>query len=192
MRKLLLLLPMVVIALLAGSGCDEKSKQNAIRTTVDYELDRQMTWNPETRKLKGMIRVKIVASAKEMPPQANAYGIAFELSPGDRNTVLVMTDGEGVYYTGDYPDLPMQLPRLLSLQKPDVSGELIDPEMCAASEVALSAEPLDGKLYLLFSCYAMKAGWLHDATIEIPAGKAFVDTEYVSVARGREEYRRQR
>ncbi|MPN56407.1 hypothetical protein SDC9_204095 [bioreactor metagenome] len=103
-----------------------------------------------------------------------------------------MTDGEGVYFTGDYPDLPIQLPRLLSLQRPEISGELVDPEMCAACEVAISEEPIDGKYYFLFSCFSLKAGWLYSTTIEIPAGKAFADAGYVSVAKGKEEYKRPR
>jgi len=188
MKHLLLLLPLIAAGLF--SGCDDKSRQSAVRVSVDYELDRQFNWDPVTRKLKGSIRIKTVATAKEQPPLSNAYGISFELSPGDRNTILVMTDGEGTYFTGEYPDLPIQLPRLLSLQRPDVSSELIDPETCAASEVAVSQDTIDGNYCFLFSCFSLKSGWLFNTTVSLPVGKALVDADFVPLAKGREELRR--
>ena len=119
------------------AGCDD-DKPRTTRTTVDYELDRKLDWNAAEKKLKGSIRIKTRSVSKEMPLLSNTYGIAFELTPGDRTTIIVMNDDEGTYFTGEYPDLPIQLPRLLSLQRPAVSMELLDPEMCAAGEVALS------------------------------------------------------
>jgi len=174
------------------TGCDDNSKQNTVRVGVDYELDRQFAWDPGARKLKGSIRVKTTFAARDTPPLANAYGINFELSPGDRTTILVMTDGEGTYFTGEYPDLPIQLPRLLSVQRPDVSNELIDPEACAACEVAVSAEPVEGNYCFLFSCYSLKAGWLFNTVVNLPAGRAISDAGFVSLAKGKEEFRRPR
>jgi len=188
MKHLLLLLLLVAAALF--SGCDDKSRQSSVRVSVDYEIDRQFNWDPATRKLKGSVRIKTVATAKEIPPQSNAYGISFELSPGDRSTILVMTDGEGTYFTGEYPDLPIQLPRLLSLQRSDVSAELIDPETCAACEVAISEDVIDGNYCLLFSCFNLKSGWLFNTTVNLPAGKAFADADFVFLAKGKEEFKR--
>lgn len=190
MKHLLLLLPLIAAALF--SGCDDKSRQGSARVSVDYELDRQFNWDPAARKLKGSIRIKTVATAREQPPLSNAYGISFELSPGDRSTILVMTDGEGTYFTGEYPDLPIQLPRLLSLQRPDVSSELIDPEACAACEVALSQDSIDGNYCFLISSYSLKSGWLFNTFVNLPAGKALADADFVSLAKGREEIRRSR
>lgn len=187
---------LLLLFLLAGAacftGCDDKSKQSMVRVSVDYELDRQFTWDPGTRKLKGSIRVKTMFTARDVPPLSNAYGINFELSPGDRSTILVMTDGEGTYFTGEYPDLPIQLPRLLNVQRPDVCNELIDPETCAACEVAVSAEPVDGNYCFLFSCFSLKGGWLFNTTVDLPAGRAISDADFVSLAKGKEEFRRPR
>lgn len=190
MKHLLLLLLLAAAAFLAG--CDDKSRQGSIRVAVDYELDRQFNWDPATRKLKGSIRIKTIATAKEIPPLSNAYGVSFELSPGSRSTILVMTDDEGTYFTGEYPDLPIQLPRLLSLQRPDVSTELVDPETCAVCEVAMSEDSIDGNYSFLFSCFSLKSGWLFHTIIELPAGKTFADADFVSLAKGREEFKRPR
>jgi len=190
MKHLLLLLLLIAAALI--SGCDEKSRPGPVRVSVDYEIDRQFNWDPATRKLKGAIRIKTVATGKELPPQSNAYGISFELSPGDRDTVLVMTDGEGTYFTGEYPDLPIQLPRLLSLQRSEVSTELVDPETCAACEVAISEDSIDGGYCFLFSCFNLKSGWLYNTTVTLPTGKAIADADFISLAKGREDFKRMR
>ena len=167
------------------AGCDD-DKPRTTRTTVDYELDRKLDWNAAEKKLKGSIRIKTRSVSKEMPLLSNTYGIAFELTPGDRTTIIVMNDDEGTYFTGEYPDLPIQLPRLLSLQRPAVSMELLDPEMCAAGEVALSEEPIDGKYYLLFNNYDLKSAWLYGTSLELPAGQPLSDSGYVSLAKGKE------
>ena len=167
------------------AGCDD-DKPRTTRTTVDYELARKLDWNAAEKKLKGSIRIKTRSVSKEMPLLSNTYGIAFELTPGDRTTIIVMNDDEGTYFTGEYPDLPIQLPRLLSLQRPAVSMELLDPEMCAAGEVALSEEPIDGKYYLLFNNYDLKSAWLYGTSLELPAGQPLSDSGYVSLAKGKE------
>ena len=151
------------------AGCDD-DKPRTTRTTVDYELDRKLDWNAAEKKLKGSIRIKTRSVSKEMPLLSNTYGIAFELTPGDRTTIIVMNDDEGTYFTGEYPDLPIQLPRLLS----------------AAGEVALSEEPIDGKYYLLFNNYDLKSAWLYGTSLELPAGQPLSDSGYVSLAKGKE------
>ena len=88
------------------AGCDD-DKPRTTRTTVDYELDRKLDWNAAEKKLKGSIRIKTRSVSKEMPLLSNTYGIAFELTPGDRTTIIVMNDDEGTYFTGEYPDLPI-------------------------------------------------------------------------------------
>jgi len=189
--KHLLLLSMVLAAAFLG-GCDDKSKNSVVRVTVDYELDRKFNWDSNAKKLKGAIRIKTISTAKEMPQQSTAYGIAFELTPGDRTTILVMTDGEGTYFTGDYPDLPIQLPRLLSIQTPDTIRELVDPETCAVCEVAISTDSLDGNYCFLFTCFNLKSGWLYHSTIDLPVKQTFSNSDYVPLAKGKEGFKRLR
>ena len=122
------------------AGCDD-DKPRTTRTTVDYELDRKLDWNAAEKKLKGSIRIKTRSVSKEMPLLSNTYGIAFELTPGDR---------------------------------------------CAAGEVALSEEPIDGKYYLLFNNYDLKSAWLYGTSLELPAGQPLSDSGYVSLAKGKE------
>ncbi len=189
--KYLLLLGMVVVAALFA-GCDDKPGKNTLKVAVEYDLDRNFTWEPEQQKLSGVIRVKVVATTKDMPSQSIVFSLPVAVSPGERKTILVMTDEEGVNFTGEYPDLPIQMPRLLQLQAPDVYAELVETELTAACEVALSIEPYEGRHCFVFSCFLPRAGWLHDSSFEFVVDTAFSDGKFIPYVKGEEEVRRLR
>ncbi|MBS1371129.1 MAG: hypothetical protein HPZ91_14350 [Lentisphaeria bacterium] len=188
MKYILLLMLLACSGLF--SGCDDPSQPKTTRITVNYEIDRKFQWVPAEKKFTGTILIKTRSIAKDLPLSTNTYGISFELQPGDRTTVIIKSDDEGTYYNGEFPDLPMQLPRLLSMQRSDVYSEVFDYDMRAACDLELSEEPIDGKYYLIFNCYDIQSSWLFGTSFEVPESSPLLDQKYVSLSAGKQEFDR--
>ena len=192
MKHLLSLLLMQAVLSVFLTGCDDsaRSKENSI--TVNYEIDRKFQWDPATKRFEGTLLFRNNAVTRGMPLSSNSYGVTFELTPGDRTTIIIKSDEEGTYYNGEFPDLPMQLPQVMNRQSATELGEYFDYDVRAACELELSAEPISGKYCLILSLYDVQAMWLFGTGFEVSENTPLKDAKFVQLSAGTQEFKRSR
>ena len=182
-----MLLAILLLSMLL-SGCDNQETRGEARITVNYEIDRKFQWSPEENRFSGIILVRDNATTRGVPLSSNSYGIMFELSPGERTTIVTKASEEGGYYNEEFAGLPFQLPHLMARQSPDTFQELFDWDVRAACEVELSPEPIDGRYYLIFSCYDVQATWLFSTSFELFHDRPIRDEQFVPFSAGKLEF----
>ena len=96
-----MLLAILLLSMLL-SGCDNQETRGEARITVNYEIDRKFQWSPEENRFSGIILVRDNATTRGVPLSSNSYGIMFELSPGERTTIVTKSSEEGGYYNEEF------------------------------------------------------------------------------------------
>ena len=76
----------------------------------------------------------------------------------------------------------------MARQSPDTFQELFDWDVRAACEVELSPEPIDGRYYLIFSCYDVQATWLFSTSFELFHDRPIRDEQFVPFSAGQLEF----
>lgn len=188
------IVPILLIALtgILSGGCDDPSRPEKFRVTVNYEIDRKFRWEPSEKHFEGTLLVKNSAISRDLPLSSNSYGVTFHLRPGERTTIIIKCGEEEIYYNGEFTELPMRLPLVMNRLPPGEFGDMVDYDIRAACELQLTFEPVDGRYYLLFSCYDVQAGWLFQTEFEVPENTPISDEKFVPLSAGTQEFDRLR
>ena len=189
--KHILLLP-ITFLLILFTGCGDTSRSEETCICVSYEIDRKFQWEPIDRRFSGMILIRNSAILRKTPLSSNSYGITFELCPGERTTIAIKSDDEENYFNGEFTDLPVQLPQLLNRQSSGEPGSFFDYDLRAVCELELTEMPINGKYYLLFSCYDVQSTWFFETEFEILETVSLKDEKFVLFSAGRQEFHRAR
>ncbi len=184
-----ILLSLCFAALLAGCGNSSSSKPQVRNLAVDYRIDRKFNWTQPGNKFSGTLHLKVESAEKAAGFTFNTYGITFELAPGERTTIIVKSDPDGVYFNGEYPDLPIRLSQLFNAHRGSYS-ELFDYDVRAICEVELSQEAPNGSHTLFISCFDIPTMWFYSTEQALSVENPAADKAYELLAEGRQQFKR--